>query len=187
MIFIETIRSVLTNREAQRNSRPAPDPLVKFFDIRTLRPLPPITFPAGPALINVNTKQPNIVTITSSQGLINIVDMTKLNEGGQFHQVQLIEQNCTCAKHIDPFYQLDITSYINCAAVSPSGAYIAFGDAEGYVHMLTSTSDDEHVPFNGFEGKEVEWADPPDPLPDIEWDNNTCVARLFFLLVVPDF
>jgi PAB-dependent poly(A)-specific ribonuclease subunit 2 len=68
-----------------------------------------------------------------------------------------------------------VTSYINSVSVSPSGAYIAFGDAEGYIHMLSSTEGDEHVPWNGFDGLPVAWADPIEPLPQIDWDENTSV------------
>lgn len=50
---------------------------------------------------------------------------------------------------------------------------MAFGDAEGVIHTLSSAAQDEHVPFNGFDGKPVEWADAPEPLPHISWDDRT--------------
>lgn len=53
-----------------------------------LRPLPPIPFPTGPAFINVHPKKASLLTITSAQGLVNIVDVAKPNEGGEFHQVR---------------------------------------------------------------------------------------------------
>ncbi|KAF9521074.1 hypothetical protein BS47DRAFT_1404191 [Hydnum rufescens UP504] len=142
-----------------RQSRPHPDPLVKLFDLRTMRPLPPLPFSSGPAFINAHSKQSNTITITSAQGLVHTLDITRPNDGGEF-------------------YQIDVPSYISSVAVSPSGAYIAFGDAEGTIHLLTSTSSEEHVPFNGFDGKPVEWADPPQSLPDIEWDDSTPLNRV---------
>lgn len=69
--------------------------------------------------------------------------------------------------------QLDVATYISAVSVSPTGAYMAFGDAEGVIHTLSSAAQDEHVPFNGFDGKPVEWADAPEPLPHISWDDRT--------------
>lgn len=72
---------------------------------------------------------------------------------------------------------MDVSSYITAAAVSPTGAYMAFGDADGTLHTLTSTLEDDHVPFNGSHGRPIEWADAPEPLPEIVWDDKTYVYR----------
>lgn len=168
-----------------RQSRPHPDPLVKLFDLRMLRPLAPMPFPTGPAFINVHPKKPSLLTITSAQGLVNIVDITKPSDGGEFHQVrphlcQFITPKCD----LDVPLQIDVASYLSAVAISPDGSYMAFGDADGIIHTLTSTIDDERVPFNGFEGKPIEWADAPEPLPDISWDDRTyvkCHLMLFLL------
>lgn len=61
------------------------------------------------------------------------------------------------------------------AAVSPSGTYMAFGDVEGGIFFLTSMEEGVDAPLNGFEGQPVEWADPPDPVPDIDWTEKTYV------------
>lgn len=53
---------------------------------------------------------------------------------------------------------------------------MAFGDAEGAIHLLTAADEDATLPFNGFDGQPVEWADPPEPLPDITWTDSTYVA-----------
>ena len=60
-------------------------------------------------------------------------------------------------------------------AVSPTGTYMAFGDADGMINLLSQADESAVVPFNGFDGKPVEWADTVPPLPDIEWDEHTCV------------
>lgn len=52
---------------------------------------------------------------------------------------------------------------------------MAFGDAEGAISLLTAADEGAILPLNGFEGQPVEWADPPDPLPDIEWTERTLV------------
>ncbi|KAI0247045.1 PAB-dependent poly-A-specific ribonuclease subunit PAN2, partial [Lactifluus subvellereus] len=135
-----------------RQSRPVPDPLVKIYDLRSMRPLPPVPFPAGPAFINLLPMRPSSLVVTSNQGLVNIVDTS----------------NPTSANE---FYQLDTPAFLSSAAISPTGAYMAFGDSEGIIHIMTAT--DESMPFNGYEGQPVEWADPPEPLPEIEWADTT--------------
>jgi hypothetical protein len=67
--------------------------------------------------------------------------------------------------------QLDTPAFVGSAAVSPTGAYMAFGDSDGVIHILTAA--DEGMPFNGYEGQPVEWADPPEPLPEIDWTDST--------------
>ena len=57
--------------------------------------------------------------------------------------------------------------------MSPTGAYLAFGDADGSIHLMTAVEGNDVVPFNGFEGQPIEWADRPEPLPDIEWNDST--------------
>ena len=63
---------------------------------------------------------------------------------------------------------------MSSTAVSPGGEYMAFGDADGVIHLLSSNAGEDglHLPFNGFEGQSIEWADTPQPLPDIPWSNS---------------
>ncbi|KAJ7168294.1 ubiquitin carboxyl-terminal hydrolase-domain-containing protein [Mycena crocata] len=135
-----------------RQSRPFPDPLVKVYDLRTMRPLPPIPFSSTPAFINILPKRPSTVAVTSNQGLINIVDVS------------------TAASE---FYQLDLTSYLTSVALSPTGAYMACGDAEGIVHLMSQIDEEGSLPFNGFDGQPIEWADVAAPIPEIEWKDFT--------------
>jgi PAB-dependent poly(A)-specific ribonuclease subunit 2 len=50
---------------------------------------------------------------------------------------------------------------------------MAFGDAEGVIHLLTAADEESSIPLNGFEGQPFAWADPPEPLPAIEWMDHT--------------
>ena len=46
---------------------------------------------------------------------------------------------------------------------------MAFGDADGVIHMMSQAEPETDVPFNGFDGHPVEWADTPASLPNVEW------------------
>lgn len=70
---------------------------------------------------------------------------------------------------------------MSSAAVSATGVYLAFGDGDGNVHLMTSADEEGDLPFNGFEGQPVEWPDAPAPIPDINWTDSTYVP-LFYAL-----
>lgn len=57
---------------------------------------------------------------------------------------------------------------------------MAFGDSDGVIHLMTAVEGDEAVPFNGFDGKAVEWADRQEPLPEIDWNDSTYVFNCGF-------
>ncbi|KAF8201644.1 ubiquitin carboxyl-terminal hydrolase-domain-containing protein [Pholiota molesta] len=135
----------------ERHSRPFPDPLVKVYDLRTMRPMPPIPFSAGPAFIHTIPNRTSSLVVISNQGLINVVDASNSAS--------------------NEFYQLDVPTYVTSSAISPNAAYMAFGDAEGTIHLLSQAEED--APFNGFEGQPVPWADAASPLPEIEWTKST--------------
>ncbi|OJA15705.1 hypothetical protein AZE42_08691 [Rhizopogon vesiculosus] len=137
-----------------RRGHDFPDPLVKVYDHRTMRPLPPIPFQDGPAFINILPKHASSLVVTSAQGLVNVVDVSDYS-------------------NVSGFYQLETASYISATAVSSNGSFLAFGDALGAIHLMTAIAEDVEPLFNGFEGQPVEWADPPDPLPDITWTDST--------------
>ncbi|CAL1703566.1 unnamed protein product [Somion occarium] len=136
-----------------RQGRPFPDPLVKVYDIRTMRALPPVPFSNGPAFINRIPTRSSTIVVTSNEGLINVVDVTNPTDS--------------------EFHQLASASYVTTAAVSPTGSYMAFGDADGIIHLLTAAEEGSDLPLNGFDGQPVEWADPPEELPTIEWIDTT--------------
>ena len=69
-----------------RQSRPFPDPLVKIYDLRTMRSLSPIAFSSGPAFIHVLPKRASTIVIVSNQGLVNIVDVVNPAAASEFYQ-----------------------------------------------------------------------------------------------------
>ena len=78
-----------SNSVSLRQSRPFPDPLVKVYDIRTMTPLPPIAFSAGPAFIHAIPTRTSSLVVVSNQGLINVVDASN-SASNEFYQVRLI-------------------------------------------------------------------------------------------------
>lgn len=72
-----------------RQSHPATDQFVRIFDLRALRPLTPIPFLAGPAFINVHPTKGSTLIVTSTQGVVGVIDV--LNQGTtapEFNQVR---------------------------------------------------------------------------------------------------
>ena len=55
---------------------------------------------------------------------------------------------------------------------------LAFGDAGGAVHLLTAAAEESSLPLNGFDGQPIDWIEPPEPLPNIVWNDMTCVYVL---------
>jgi PAB-dependent poly(A)-specific ribonuclease subunit 2 len=124
-----------------------------------MRPIAPVAFSEGPVFIDVLPRLSSSIVITSSQGLVNIVDVSKPGSPSDFYQV-CGSRDLPHKSHAYP-YQLETTSYITSSAVSPTGAYLAFGDGHGLIHLLTnvhSVDEEQLVPLNGFEGKPVEFA-----------------------------
>ncbi|EJF62633.1 hypothetical protein DICSQDRAFT_154466 [Dichomitus squalens LYAD-421 SS1] len=151
---IETTSTLLyTIGLGLRQGRPYPDHLVKVYDLRNLKALPPIPFSSGPSFITRLPNRPSTLAITSSQGLVQIVD--------------------TSNPTANEFYQLDTPSYITSVAVSPTAVYMAFGDSDGAIHLLSAAEEEAMVPFNGFDGKAIDWPDSPEPLPEIQWTDRT--------------
>ncbi|KAH8833946.1 ubiquitin carboxyl-terminal hydrolase-domain-containing protein [Flagelloscypha sp. PMI_526] len=146
---------VFTIGLGMRQGRPFPDPLVKVWDLRKFKPLAPIPFSAGPSFISTLPRRGASLVVTSNTGLVNIIDAA--DQSGNVE-----------------FCQLDSSVIITSVAVSPTGAYIAAGDADGTIHLLSQAALDENpLPFNGFDGKPVEWVDSVEPPPSIEWDDMT--------------
>ena len=152
--------------------------MVKVYDLRSFKALPPASFSAGTGFINILPRRSSSVVVTSTRGLVNIVDTSNPGDGGEFYQVKYQLTICARITHNHvlinvEYFQLDVASYISSVAVSATGVYIAFGDGDGNIHLMTAADEEGSLPFNGFEGQPVEWPDMPEPLPDIAWTDST--------------
>lgn len=70
-----------------RQGRPFSDPLVKVYDLRKLQPLAPVSFPSGPGFINTLPRRSSSIVVTSTTGLVTIVDASNPTDVGEFYQV----------------------------------------------------------------------------------------------------
>ncbi|WVQ97692.1 PAB-dependent poly(A)-specific ribonuclease subunit PAN2 [Kwoniella sp. CBS 9459] len=144
---------------------PLPDPLIRLYDVRTLRPLPPISFTAGPAFVLLHPTDSSKIVISSQQGMLQVVDIALGSTGSTFQQ-------------------LDVNSYVTSMGLSQRGDYLAFGDADGQMHLWTTHETGENArlddngamvlpPFNGYEGIKPEWPDQAELPPPIVWEDTT--------------
>lgn len=58
-------------------------------------------------------------------------------------------------------------------SISPTGTYMAFGDADGAIHLMSQAEEGSNIPFNGFDGQPITWTDTPEAIPEIEWTDKT--------------
>ncbi|KAI0807024.1 hypothetical protein C8Q74DRAFT_28947 [Fomes fomentarius] len=56
--------------------------------------------------------------------------------------------------------------------LSPSAAYMAFGDSDGAMHLL-SAAEEVMLLFKGFESELMERLDTPEPLSEVDWTDMT--------------
>ncbi|TFL07786.1 ubiquitin carboxyl-terminal hydrolase-domain-containing protein [Pterulicium gracile] len=144
-----------------RHSHTVPDNFVKVFDLRAMRALPPVPFSDGAAYINVVPRRSSSICVTSNTGIVQILDVNNLNspEANEFHALDLPS-----------------AAHITATAISPTGAYIAFSDAHGSIHLLSAAAEatDVTLPFNGTTDSQ-----PPtlpheqEPPEEIEWTDST--------------
>ena len=72
--------------------------------------------------------------------------------------------------------QVETSSYLTSMAISPTGEGLAFGDADGYVHLWAAQEDAKFCRFEG----EVELPDTVEPPERIDWREDTCVPLSTF-------
>ncbi|CAB4393897.1 unnamed protein product [Rhizophagus irregularis] len=113
---IDTIGNLLlTCGSSARHGNLIIDPLVKVYDIRTMRPLVPMPFPTGPCFLKMHPKLSTTVFIASRSGQFHVCDIGNTSD---IH-----------------FYQVNTSSYVNAIDLSASGEMLAFGDAASFVHL----------------------------------------------------
>ncbi|MBW0476095.1 hypothetical protein O181_015810 [Austropuccinia psidii MF-1] len=162
---------LVTSGFSLKQGHPVRDPLVKVFDIRALKPLPPITFPSIPAHLRFHPRMPSTLFITSSIGQLQILDLAN-------------------PLPTSSFYQLEVASFITDLCISNSGEGLAYSEANGMIHLWTTTGGLElNLVNEDFRNdlKPVKWTrsalpiefpDPIDSTPQIEWSDETPLSLI---------
>lgn len=152
-----------------RQGLPLPDPYLKLHDARFLRPLSPIPFPTPPALVRFHPRLSGNVVVASAEGRVQILDLKEVGKGSVF-QVSYLRPPERARHHSrTTLSQVDTPSYLNSMAITPTGEGLAFGDADGYVHLWSAQEDSKFCRFEG----EVELPDTVEPPERINWREDT--------------
>ncbi|KAF9583086.1 poly(A)-specific ribonuclease [Lunasporangiospora selenospora] len=105
------------------------DPLVKVYDMRTMRSLAPIPFPNGPSFLKMHPKLSTTVCIASQTGQFQLCDIGNLTTGIQF-------------------YQINTNNYVNCFDISFTGEMVALGDSSNVVHVWADKTEPQMNHFS---------------------------------------
>ena len=118
--------------------------MVKLFDVRTGRALPPIPFPSGPVRLVAHPSKQNTCLIVSAAGQFHIVDPSDVNTAVGFHSMS------------------DLRGAIVGADISKSGEVIAFVDDGGFIQLWSHVG--SSASFNDVARFPV-WPEVPKQLP----------------------
>ena len=131
---------------------PIIDPLVKVYDVRFLRPLPPIPFPSLPAFVRPHPRHASVVIMVSAQGQVQVSDLS------------------------DPsamdFFSIETDSYLTSMALAPTGEGLASADADGLLHVWSKAGPGEQPRF-ARHANNIDMPRAPEPFKPINWTEET--------------
>jgi len=125
------------------------DPMANVFDLRTLKQMPPIPFPAGAAFVRMHPRMNTTGIIASQTGQMQVVD--------------LMNPNTINLRHAN------VTSYLTMLEIAPSGEAFALVDAECSIHLWGSPSKIHFAELSN----PTEFADPAMPPKKVDWYRDT--------------
>lgn len=100
---------------SQRHGSYVLDPLVSVYDLRTLKPIAPIAFPAGASFVRLHPKLSTVAFVASKSGQIQVLDM-------------LNPTNVS-------LYQVDAGPMVNKFELSSTGDFLAIVDGYSLLHL----------------------------------------------------
>lgn len=100
------------------------DPMVNIYDLRMMRALLPIAFPAGASFVKFHPKLPSMVVVASTNGQIQFVDM---NDQLDVHLYQADLATSTMPS-VPP-------SYLSNLDISENGDFLCFSDGFPNIHL----------------------------------------------------
>ncbi|RDW85660.1 PAB-dependent poly(A)-specific ribonuclease subunit PAN2 [Coleophoma crateriformis] len=130
------------------------DPLVNVFDLKNMKPLPPIPFPAGAAYVRLHPRMSTTCIVVGQTGQMHIVDLMNVNTSN------VKQANCL--------------TYLTYLEIAPSGEAIALVDAECNIHLWGSPS---RIRFAEFSNP-VDFPDPIDEVPTLDWSPDTPLSSI---------
>ncbi|CAH7690962.1 PAB-dependent poly(A)-specific ribonuclease subunit 2 [Phakopsora pachyrhizi] len=153
-----------------KQGHPVRDPLVKVFDLRALKPLPPVSFPSIPALVRFHPRMLSTLFITSSLGQLQVLDLANPLPSSSF-------------------YQLDVNNFVTDLCISSSGEGIAYTEAGGMLHLWTTLGGTGLRVMAEEEGglKPMKWSRASQPVevappmqlpPKIDWNDETPLSSI---------
>ncbi|RKP03205.1 hypothetical protein CXG81DRAFT_9832 [Caulochytrium protostelioides] len=136
---------------SERGGRLSHDQMVKLYDVRMLRSLVPIAFPAGPTVVQFHPKKTGTLVIGSQSGQIQLTQVSNP------------------AKAV--LHQIPTEGFLTTCAWSSSGDLVAFADASGMVFECSTLGTDaaaDAKPRINDASRLTELPPPPAPLPYID-------------------
>lgn len=112
--------TVLSCAYSPRKNGYMPEPLVSIFDLRAMKPLPPVAFPAGAGFVRCLPKLTSCCVVASPSGQLQFIDIA--NSANVY------------------LYQSAASSPLTGIDISPSGEYMTLTDSEGFVQLWTNGS-----------------------------------------------
>lgn len=141
--------TLLTCGYSPRHSSYILDPLVKVFDLRMLRSLPPLSFPGGPSYVRLHPKISVNTFVASQSGSLQSMDIS--------NPLEL------------KMYQANVPAYVTSFEISPSGDCLALGDGAGGIQLWSPSIQPQFEEFLN----PLENADIPTQTPHVEWYEDT--------------
>ncbi|KAK9473883.1 ubiquitin carboxyl-terminal hydrolase-domain-containing protein [Dipodascopsis tothii] len=126
---------LLTCGHTYRGSAYLLDPLLNIYDLRTLRPQPPVPFPAGAGFVRLHPKMSTTCVVSSLAGQMQILDFVN-PENAYVNQA-------------------NISSFVTGLDISPSGDFLALSDGDGTVQVWGTQESSRFTEFC----KPTEWPD----------------------------
>ncbi|KAG5418301.1 PAN2 [Candida metapsilosis] len=108
------------------------DPLVNIYDIRTMRALTPVAFPAGASSVRFHPKLPNIVIVASVHGQIHFIDL--------FDQTNVHMYQADVDATIHPNSPNNQATKLTDLHISDSGDFLMFNDGISNLHLWSMTN-----------------------------------------------
>lgn len=107
------------------------DPLVNIYDVRMMRAVAPIPFPAGASCVRFHPKLPNIVLISSNSGQLQFVDI--------YDQTNVFLYQADLMPTSQPRQPLQLSKapFMTNLEISENGDFFAFSDSYATMHLWT--------------------------------------------------